>query len=225
MTSLAHARAPVCEMKQPTKIKINPVTKKLTYDITKPLSTIQNVKSGDGHNPYGFHQKTVTQGFMKGAIKMVPGVKIGGFEVGPSGDTCLWYEEIVVDIEIDPQIVIAKEVYEDSCLRRAVLEHEKKHVAVDRKLVNAFSKRVGHSLKNKLGERGFYVGFFPKHQKQAVMTDMQNAVQDIVMHEYKRLELDRKDAQNRVDSREEYDRVSKQCEASQRKLQANMGYN
>lgn len=218
----AHAQT-ICKAKRPAKIKINPVTKKLRYDFSKPLSAMQ-VKADNNHNPYGAHAKTVTQGFMMGDIRMVPTVKISGFENSRTGATCLWYDEIKIDVEINPSIHIGKEIYNDPCLRQSVLDHEHKHVIVDRKVVNQFSKNIGYRLKRELQQEGSSIGFFPRSQKSAMIDRMQQMVQTSAREEFEKLNTIRRDAQSKIDTREEYERVAAQCPAAQGRLLKNDHY-
>ena len=207
-----------CAMKQPTQINVQPIAKEVQFDTSQTLSQIQG-QSSSLNNPYGFHRSTITQGFMKGVIKVVPSVKLGGFSIPSQNKVCLWYDEINITIEVDPKIILAKEVYQNLCTRRSVTKHEMKHVEADRRAVNKFSRRVGQRVHQDLERRGFKVGYIPISQKEQAIKRMQRVVFDIVQDEYKRLETDRAKEQKAIDTLEEYERVSAECPDSQRLIQ------
>jgi hypothetical protein len=198
-----------CDMARPTKINVKPTTKDVQYDFRQDLKSIQKVKI-DTINPYGHHHKSFTQGFMKGAIKMEPTVSLDYKHSSFSG-TCLWYDEITIKIEIDPTIVIAREVARDRCMKAAVMEHEMKHVMADRKLVNKYAKIMGEKLHDELKKRGFVVGPVPSNEAQDTAKKMQDLVFQILEHQYKKMDLERHEVQNAIDNLEEYERVNALC--------------
>lgn len=200
----------ICAPPTPTKIKVTPHSAELKYDVTRSTAELQSVAI-DTVNPHGFGAMSVTQGFMEGQIRMTPAVKLGYRQVPNTRNVCLWYEKIEIKIEIDPQIVLAKEVYEDACMRAAVIEHEKKHVTVDRKIVNKYAKIMGQKVYKDLRSRGFSAGPIPVSGAQDAVKRMQNTVFQIVDFENKRMNLDRQEAQQAVDNIDEYRAVQAKC--------------
>lgn len=210
MLLLAAAGENPCAQNKPTAININPTTKDIAYDYNQDLAAIQNVKV-DTVNPYGLHSATMTQGFMKGAIKVAPSVKLG-YQVAPRmGTACLWYEDITVNIEIDPTIVVAKEVAADSCMGKAVLEHELKHIDADRMLVNKYARIIGEKIQGTLGRIGYRVGPVPAAQAEQTAKEMQEDLFALVESEYRVMEKERMMEQSKIDSLDEYERVSALC--------------
>ena len=207
-----------CALPKPTEINIKPKTKPVKHDFSKKLADIQ-ISGLDTINPYTFHSRSYTQGFMKGAIRMDPSVKLSGFTKPGQGTACLWYNKIDINIEIDPTIVLAKEIAADSCTKRAVLEHEMKHIYADREIVNKYAKIMGDKVYAELKKRGgFVVGPIPISRKEEVSKRMQDTVFQILEREYRRMEIDRQDIQSGIDTLEEYERVNAQCPDSQRKF-------
>lgn len=202
-----------CEMPNPVEINVVPKTKDVKFDFTQTLAKIQG-NQVDTINPYGFHESTQTQGFMKGAIAIRPSIKLGGeeFRSAQGNGICLWYEVIQLNIEIDPEIVIAKEVYDDPCMRKAVLDHEMKHVYADREIVNKYASVMGKRVYEALKQRGFTVGPIPASSQKSVTNRMHETVMQVIKKEQRRMELDREDLQGEIDSIEEYNRVSALCE-------------
>ncbi len=208
--------APSCEMPKGTEINVTPKTLKVKYDYTQSLENIQKVKS-DTIDPHGFGGYSITQGYMRGGIKLAPQVKLKYITYERQGLACIWYDSIDVTLEIDPTIVIAREVHQDRCMHGAVLEHEMKHVKVDRKIVNKYASLMGKKLYEGLSERGFKSGLIRASGTQEVMKRMQETVYEIVKHEYRKLELERIDLQRAIDSKGEYDRVSAICPGFKKK--------
>lgn len=209
VSGLSHA-SDQCAPPEPTKIKVTPKSASLKYDVSRSTAELQSVNI-DTVNPHGFDTLSVTQGFMEGQIRMIPAVKLNYRQVPGTRSVCLWYEKIDISIEIDPQIVLAKEVYADECMRSAVIEHEKKHVDVDRRIVNKYAQIMGKKVYKSLKSRGFSVGPLPVDQAQDVVKRMQETVFKIVNFENKRMNLDRHEAQQAVDNIDEYRHVQSKC--------------
>jgi hypothetical protein len=200
----------LCAPPAPARINVTPKTQDIKWDYSKSLVDLQGLEM-DTINPYGFDGQTMTKGYMKGAIKLMPRVKIGYKTLPNYGAACLWYESISITMEIDPTIVIPKEVRNDPCMNKAVSDHEMKHIMVDRKIVNKYSKTMGQKVYDALKQRGFSAGPVPAKQAQSIANQMQKVVHQIVEQEYKRMDLDRMDLQRAVDNIDEYKRVSALC--------------
>lgn len=207
---LISGQAMACAQPQPTQIRVNPSTNDVTYDFSQTLAQIQNIPV-DTVNPYGLHTATMTQGFMKGAIKLEPEVKLGYENNTRTGKTCLWYDQITITIHIEPTIVIAREIAADRCMKQAVLEHEQKHVKADRALVNKYAQIMGNRVQTELNKRGFLIGPVAAGQAQMTAERMQQLVFQVLEHEYKKMDLERTEMQGEIDSLEEYERVSALC--------------
>ncbi len=206
----AYGHASGCVMPAPTKINVIPSTKPVVYDYNQSLQNIQEIET-DTKNPYGLHAMTITQGFMKGQIQFTPKVKLDFAVVPQSRSVCLWYEEIDLRIEIDPTIVIGREVASDPCMKAAVIDHEHKHVTADREVVNKYAQRMGTRIYQRLKEHGFVVGPIDAKEAQEAADRMHNVVHAVLKVEYAKMEQERAMAQQRIDSREEYNRVAKLC--------------
>ncbi len=212
----AGGRALECPDREPTKINMVPKTADVEYDPSQTLAEIQEY-SMDTVDPYGFHGQTITQAFMKGSIGLEHNIKFGQAQMSKYNAACVWYDTITVELKIDPTIVIAKEIYNDRCMRKAVLEHELKHVRVDREIVNKYAKIMGKKLYVALKSRGFSAGPFPAEQSQDVAEKMQRVVHQILDLEYQKLGIERMERQRDVDSLGEYNRVDELCPAFDKK--------
>ena len=200
----------LCQMPKPTEINVLPATQKVQFVTNQNLAELQQHQT-DTINPYGYNSDSFTQGFAKGKISIRTEVNLNHKVLPRYNAACLWYEKIEVKFDIDPDVHIAKEVYDDRCMRKAVVGHEMKHVMVDRKIVNKYSRQIGQKIYAELKKRGFIGGPIPLENVKAVAERMQRTVMQLVELEQQRMELDRKDLQGQVDTLEEYDRVNSLC--------------
>ena len=205
-----------CPAHEPTKINIIPRTEKVKYDYKQTLKAIQSY-STDTVDPYGFHGTTITQGFMKGTVQLEHGIKFAHYVDKRYGFVCIWYDEITVKLHIDPTIVIAKELYQDKCMRKAIVGHELKHVRVDREIVNKYAKSMGGKLVQALTSRGFSAGPMKIERAKEVSQKMQRVVGQILALEDQKMSIDRQERQREVDSLEEYNSVDDKCPGFQKK--------
>lgn len=205
-------------MSEPTNIKVIPRTAEVLYDHSKTLLELQSYKT-DTINPYGAKVDTITQGFMRGRIGMRHKITLGLSKNKHYSYGCLWYDTIEIELIIDPVIMIAKEIYEDDCMRKAVIGHELKHITVDREIVNKYARSMGKQVHETLKLRGFVVGPVSLAQIENTSTNMQKLIEQVLMLEYQKLGLDRRIRQIEVDSRDEYDRVESLCPAFKEKLE------
>lgn len=204
------AANPVCDMPRPTKINVNPKALETKYDYSQSLAELQNYEI-DTVDPHSFGGMSTTQGFMSGGITMRPKVKLGIREYPSYGAVCVWYDQIDIELEIDPTIVIAREVYNDPCMRKTVIGHELKHVRVDREIVNKYAQIIGKKVYDGLKARGFKSGLVKSSYLKDLQERMHKTVVQIVDHEYKKMDLERVDLQRAVDNLQEYQRVQAAC--------------
>ncbi len=213
---------PVCKLPKPAEINIIPQAEATIYDYSQSLKDLQQY-SVDTIDPYGFHGVSATQGFMSGGVEMKPMVHLDhALAPGYKDALCLWYDKIEITIKLDPTIVIAQEVAQDRCMKAAVLGHEKKHVNIDRLIVNKYSKIMGKKVYAALSQRGFVAGPVKPETAQHIAERMQKTVAQIVEHEFKKMDLERIDRQRELDSLEEYETVNAKCPKYHKKRKADL---
>lgn len=217
------AAGAACPMPPATAINVVPVSDPIIYDYSKGLRELQH-EHVDTINPYDFGSDVRTQGLMSGSLQIAPEIKIGYQVMRGANAACLWYDSVNISLKLAPTIKLGREVYHDPCMKRAVLEHEMKHVAVDRAIVNKYSRSMGQRIYAALQERGFSTGPVAGAQAEALAAQMQQTVFQLIEHEFKKLELERAEAQQAVDTRQEYDRVSALCPDFQRKYTVRRAY-
>ncbi len=207
---LAAAGEGLCTLPQPTEIQAKPSSKSIEYDYSQSLSDLQRVRT-DTIDPHSFNGISMTQGYMDGAIKLVPKVDLNYKVYTGYKAACIWYDKIRITIEINPRIIIAKEVHDDRCMGDVVAEHEMKHVKIDREIVNKYAQIMGSEVYDALKERGFIAGPIPSDSVESIAARMQKVVYQVVEHEYKKMDLEREEKQRDVDNIDEYKRVQSLC--------------
>jgi hypothetical protein len=137
-------------------------------------------------------------------------MRIGHLTDPNLNQACLWYTEINVDISLAPQIYIARENGRRGPCREAVLEHERRHVKVDRAVMNDYAADLGRALQNTVNEVGA-VGPVDPAKLNDWTADLENRVTRVIEAHTKAMEATMDAKQMQVDSMAEYDRVSGIC--------------
>lgn len=208
-----------CPLVKPAQINVVPATEKVRYDYSKTMAQLQSTEV-DTINPYGFSGVTSVNGFMKGTVSIKPEVLIKRQTNPRLGVSCLWYDSINVRIEISPTIVIAKEIYNDSCLRKVTLDHEMKHVNADRQIVNKYAQIIGQKIYEAMEARGFRTPPVPNEHVQSMNDRMSKVIAQVVEFEHNKMQIERMEIQQGIDSLEEYERISNLCQEARAKLPA-----
>jgi len=218
---LASGGGDLCAMDAPTELHIKPSSARLKIDTSQSLKQLQKANV-DTISPHSFNGMTVTKGLMEGRIAIEPEVALTNKSYDSRGVGCVWYDKITVRLDIDPNIRIAREVKEDKCMYNAVLEHERKHVAVDRRIINKYARIIGTEIQTALDERGYVAGPLPLNQVKSVGQRMQKTIFQIVDFQMQKMSLERKEAQQAIDSKEEYERVGAMCPEFNKKYHSQM---
>jgi len=181
------------------------------------MASIQSYAQ-DVPDPYGLHGTSITQGLMKGQIKMTRRLKLGHEQTRDK--VCLWFDTVNVTFEIDPKIIIAREVKQDRCMHKAVLDHEIHHVDIDRQVVNEASQRLAKRFYRELKRFGFVHGPLRFDEATAKADEMAALIDRITGEEYDRLGKIRNQRQMALDTPEEYARVAALCPGFVKRRQA-----
>ena len=201
----------VCQMPKATEINVIPRSEELKIDTSQTQAEIQKYNI-DTVNPYGFGTQSHTKAFMRGGVGLRHEVGMDYKHVLSNRAVCIWYDKIDLFIEITPEIVMARELTENPCEYRVTKEHEMKHVNVDRRIANKYAKTMGKKVYDGLKSRGFMVGPIGVNAAQDVINRMQATVGQLVELEYKKMQIERMEQQQAVDTLEEYERVNSACD-------------
>ena len=203
-----------CRVTQAPKVNVRPFTANIQYDKSKTAAQLTQLKSNT-ISPYGLGTDQITGGLRHDQPTIETSMKFNIIQDPNTDSVCLTYDTINVDIKLKPTIYIAREFNTGRCARE-VLAHEKKHVYVDRTMINKYSKQMGTAIQNAVNQAGA-LGPFPTARMAEIQKKMganiQSAIDSVMLSLTNEMNLQ----QQQVDSREEYDRVGQYCEKSSKR--------
>lgn len=212
MPAVAQAAPSWCRAPHAPQLVVTPRQDTLRYDFTKTIAQLNKVDT-DTVNPYGTGVHSDTGGLMRGGIRTAYRTQMGGISYGAQGrgQSCVWIDTIKVDITLSPTIFIARDYPQGSCMFNAIKGHELKHLAVDQRLMDRYTRDIRTALAQEMQRQSTY-GPFPTAQTGAVQQQIQSRIVQVMDTTMARLNADRRRQQQAVDSLEEYQRVNAMCQ-------------
>ncbi|NBX65906.1 MAG: hypothetical protein EBQ96_02815 [Proteobacteria bacterium] len=204
-----------CPVQKSARVDVRWRSEPIKYDNTKTTGEL-NRRDIDSENPYGVHVSTDVGGLMSGKMEYKSGIQISTVRYPTSRVSCLWIDKVIVDIVIDPTIQIASENAKGSCEYNAILEHEHKHVAIDRKVVVDHLDRIRSATAHAVTKVGM-VGPKGDETVEDFKKKMTEYVQGAIKGAADTMYADRVKRQKGLDNKEEYDRVSAKCDKNAEK--------
>lgn len=201
-----------CTVPQAPNIVINPTTAPIQYEFSLSSEQLGRFQS-DTVNPYAPGVDTATGGLRHDRPRIKTDVKWGTLSYPNQQVSCLWYESINVSIELSPKIYVAKEHSQPAC-RNAIIEHEKRHVLVDREIINQYAQGIGQAVKAAVDGIGA-MGPYNYHELDKVREQLVGHVRTAVDSQKFLLYQEMSRRQGEVDSLAEYERVNKICEEAE----------
>lgn len=176
-------------------------------DLTRSSADLQHFKI-DTVNPYGPGVESTVGGLTNSAIEVGQKIAVGGARLGASH--CLWFERVDVTVVLKPTIFVAREYPQGSCRFKAIWDHELKHVAVDKALLDKYRGVYDRSIRDAV--RAHVVeGPFINQTDRAVQDIMINRLQVLGQNITARMKSERDRLQQQIDTLAEYERVGKLC--------------
>ncbi len=199
-----------CEVQTSPRIHVRPIAKPVKYNHRRTVQELTD-SGTDTISPYNKDIPIITGGLAESQVDMDGNIELYIDEHPSHGLSCFYYDKINIVIELDSTIYIAKDYGLSSCEYHEVLEHEKKHVEADRRIVNEYAKKIGEVLRTSVN-LSMVRGPYPSSRKDAIQNDMLEYVENILAVQQSLMNEERFRAQQAVDSFEEYERVRKACE-------------
>ena len=206
--SVAYANV-TCPAKPAGKINVIWGSDNIDYDFTKSQSQMDSMET-DTKNPYDRHVKTHVGGLMKGGISIQSQVQVAALTYPRTNETCQWIDKMDVNIRIDPKIYIAREHARGTCRHNAILEHEMKHIFVDREIVKKYVPKIRRELEQAVLKVGI-VGPKPTRDQIIYQDKITKYMDDALQSISKKMYEERNVKQQGVDTLEEYERVDRMC--------------
>lgn len=200
-----------CTVPQAPLVRITPHSAPIRYDFSKTSRELDALGRETGANAPRTRD-SMTGGLRVDKPEVRTQVRWGYVEETIGGKptrVCLWYGQVEIDITLNPVIYVASEKTAGAC-RDAILEHERRHVAVDREVMNRFAADLGTGLKRIVDETGAF-GPFPASQRDALGQELVDRVRDTVKFYEVAMQTTMTVRQAEVDSRAEYERISAIC--------------
>ena len=205
-----------CRITKAPIINIRPVTKKIDYDLSKTSAQLNQLQSNT-ISPYGLGVDQTTGGLRHDQPTIKTTMTFNVITNQQSQFTCLSYNTINVDIKLKPKIYIAKEFNEGRCARE-VVEHERKHVYVDRKIMNKYTKLMGKAVQKAVNDAGV-IGPFASNRTENFQDKMAANIKSALSSVELSMQNEMNREQQQIDSLEEYERVSKHCKNASKRVQ------
>lgn len=204
---LALAANPVqCDVPRAPLVTVTPSSSAIRYDNSKSLAELSHFKA-DTISPYDRHTEQLMFGLHHGKMNLSAKTMIGYGVYNRLDLACFYFDRVEVELALDPVIYIVSELKPGSCAYRAVQEHEKKHVAVDREIANKYAHEIGKAVQAAIDRAGA-LGPYPTAEIENIQTRMTDHVGSAVASVELLMTEEQQRRQQEVDSLEEYNRVS-----------------
>lgn len=203
-----------CSPSDSPKINIHTSTDQVFYNFTLSEKQLDNF-SVSTVSPYSSNVITDVGGLMKGGIETQQRMNFGTMTNRTTGQICYWHDSMEVYMHIKPTIYVASNFPKGSCMHTAILEHEHKHVLVDREIVNKYAALIGQALRDDITRYRVY-GPIPLSQEQALASQMKERMKSILMKYTNQMSTERRQRQQQIDSLSEYERVNNLCPKDKR---------
>lgn len=198
-----------CPVQKSARVDVRWRSEPVKYDFTRSIAHL-NHSEIDTISPYGGEAATDVGGLMSGNVRYESNIQISSVRYTLGKLTCLWVDKVMVDVSIDPVVYVASEYPQGTCRHKAILEHEHKHVALDRKIVQQYLEPIRASTAAAVQNVGV-VGPKPDAQVDDYKQKMSAYIQDAVKLQIDAMFAERMQRQRGLDNKDEYDRVQAQC--------------
>ena len=165
-------------------------------------------------SPYGGENSTHVNGLMRGPVELKTNLTLAWQSNASVHQNCFWYRTVNLTLSLDPTIFVASEIPNDVCYYNAIIEHEMKHVEVDRGLIRDYQNILYDTVENFVREHGT-IDRSPFGDEAVAQKQLMKSMEGIVKEVHHRMREDRIERQAKIDTLQEYNRVSEQC-ASER---------
>lgn len=134
------------------------------------------------------------------------------FEIAESaGQACVNLTEIDVIFYAKPEVHVASNFQKGSCEYNAVIEHEKKHIAVLRDFIREYSPKVKAQIQDIVRQSRIAIGPFKTSRIDAAQQKLQQDFMRKIEAYSAQIIPVLAARQSQIDAPEEYERVQAQC--------------
>ncbi len=198
-----------CSAAEVIRVNINPKTENIRYDYSHSSTTLAN-KGSDTTSPYAPDADVSTGGLREDHPVTALRISWQSMTYPHLGVACLSFDEITLDIKLSPVIYVAREYKNKPRCKNRILEHEHKHVKVDRAVVNKYAPLMGQAIKKAVDSLGI-LGPYKTEDLPAVREKLNTYIQNAATSYNTQMEAEMLHRQSEVDSLKEYEAVSAVC--------------
>lgn len=198
-----------CDTKPLPRIRTHVQNERVVHDSSKSHADLAQFQI-DTISPYGSSVHTKVSGLMSGNINVSMSANIAWSTNPITKTSCVWYDEIDINLTSKPTIFIASEHKNNKCRYNVTLKHEQKHVKVDKQIISKFTPYFTREVKKAIRQISV-VGPIRSDDVEQARIDMNNQIQRVIENVLDEMKVERRKRQQAVDSRQEYDRLSRLC--------------
>jgi hypothetical protein len=201
------AQALDCIPSEPPRISLERVEAPIVYDFQKNRTALNQIgakllaASNNGTAHVG--------GLTNGTIASNMSTQLQTM-TAPNGMACIWVSDVQIKLQYDPIVYVSREFAPGTCYHAAVLEHEHKHVAVDRALLNMFAPELQRAIQDVVQTEARR-GPMYKSQLDSASREIQTLVETRLNKMMDNLSTVRQARQAQIDTPQEYIRVQNLC--------------
>ena len=188
------------------------------FDMTQNARDLEmfRTEANSGHLPSYYHEKP----------SQIKGVTVGNFaarhdvdftlgEALASDEMCISIKNIDVTLRFKPVVYVADEFTDHACWFREILEHEAKHVSIDRELTEKYKSKIEEALMFAFEKTLDYSsGRIDAQDMEGARYKLTAAVDGALAAIFDSLMREREDKQLEIDNIAEYTRIARACPAA-----------
>lgn len=198
-----------CKAQQMNSVSVTWDTERIEISQAKTQAELSQLQV-DTKSPYAGHIQTHVGGLMSGEVEIKSNFQFSMTRYPAQKKACIWFDQINVELKIDPTIYIASEFPKGTCKYDAILEHELKHIVVDRQLVEKYAPILQKRLQM-ASEKVGVVGPKEDTELKVYQQKMQDYMEEAAAPVINALYAERSKNQQAVDNIHEYNRVNEVC--------------
>ncbi|HCM83361.1 MAG TPA: hypothetical protein PKW15_00065 [Alphaproteobacteria bacterium] len=203
------AHAISCNQTTPPKITLERSETPIQYDFAQNRTSLNQIGAEILAASPGGATSSHVGGLTNGTISSNMSTQLQTL-TSPDGSACIWISEVIIRLQYQPIVYVSREFAPGSCYHAAVLEHEHKHVSVDRALITMFAPELQNAIQNVAATKG-RAGPISKVQLESTSRTIQKAIEDELNRMMDNLSTVRSARQAQIDTPQEYMRVQRLC--------------
>lgn len=152
----------------------------------------------------------IVQGLTRGGVAYQMKSSITIMSSGNRMYSCYYFKDITITMDSTPEIYIASEIPENTCLYREVMNHELTHYNIIRDVIRDYIPAFWSQL-NGLVARVQVLGPFQGNSQAQAMQQMKSYIDSIFHGIQPQMGRDMNNRHARLDTKAEYERVKAAC--------------